>query len=113
MWEPTEVHDSGSERLRPYYHPNSLARGRLAASAPLPPQKANGAEGDGTNGVDRAPELHTFSNAPLREFGLGAQVLADLGVHELRLISNAQAKIAGLHGFGLKVVERIPIYPQR
>ncbi len=50
---------------------------------------------------------------PLREFGLGAQVLADLGVTELRLLSNNQAKIAGLDGFGLKVVERIPIQTQR
>jgi 3,4-dihydroxy 2-butanone 4-phosphate synthase/GTP cyclohydrolase II len=51
--------------------------------------------------------------SPLREFGLGAQVLGDLGVSELRLLSNNQAKIAGLDGFGLKVVERIPIQTQR
>lgn len=69
-----------------------------------------------TNGAPDAPaERSSLSmvNAPLREFGLGAQVLSDLGVHELRLISNNQAKIAGLHGFGLKIVERIPISPQR
>ncbi len=53
------------------------------------------------------------AGAPLREFGLGAQVLAELGVQKLRLISNNQAKIAGLDGFGLSVVERIPIQPQR
>ncbi len=41
----------------------------------------------------------------LREFGLGAQVLADLGVHQIRLLTNSQLKIAGLTGFGLKVVE--------
>ena len=45
----------------------------------------------------------------LREFGLGAQVLADLGVRELRLLTNSQTKIAGLTGFGLKVVERVPL----
>jgi 3,4-dihydroxy 2-butanone 4-phosphate synthase/GTP cyclohydrolase II len=45
----------------------------------------------------------------LREFGLGAQVLADLGVHQLRLLTNSQLKIAGLTGFGLKVVERVPL----
>jgi 3,4-dihydroxy 2-butanone 4-phosphate synthase/GTP cyclohydrolase II len=49
----------------------------------------------------------------LREFGLGAQVLADLGVSELRLLTNSQTKIAGLDGFGLRVVERIPIQPHR
>jgi 3,4-dihydroxy 2-butanone 4-phosphate synthase/GTP cyclohydrolase II len=45
----------------------------------------------------------------LREFGLGAQVLADLGVQQLRLLTNSQPKIAGLTGFGLKVVERVPL----
>jgi 3,4-dihydroxy 2-butanone 4-phosphate synthase/GTP cyclohydrolase II len=45
----------------------------------------------------------------LREFGLGAQVLADLGVHRIRLLSNSQTKIAGLTGFGLQVVERVPL----
>jgi 3,4-dihydroxy 2-butanone 4-phosphate synthase/GTP cyclohydrolase II len=46
---------------------------------------------------------------PLREFGLGAQVLADLGVHKIRLITNNPRKIAGIHGFGLDVVERVPL----
>jgi 3,4-dihydroxy 2-butanone 4-phosphate synthase/GTP cyclohydrolase II len=55
----------------------------------------------------------TAPAAPLREFGLGAQVLAELGVHKLRLLSNSQTKIAGLDGFGLTVVERIPIQPER
>ena len=45
----------------------------------------------------------------LREFGLGAQVLADLGVQQLRLLTNSQLKIAGLTGFGLKVVESVPL----
>jgi 3,4-dihydroxy 2-butanone 4-phosphate synthase/GTP cyclohydrolase II len=45
----------------------------------------------------------------LREFGLGAQVLADLGVQQLRLLTNSQPKIAGLTGFGLTVVERVPL----
>jgi 3,4-dihydroxy 2-butanone 4-phosphate synthase/GTP cyclohydrolase II len=43
----------------------------------------------------------------LREFGLGAQVLSDLGVQRIRLLSNSQTKIVGLTGFGLQVVERI------
>ncbi len=47
--------------------------------------------------------------ARLREFGLGAQVLADLGVQQLRLLTNNQPKIAGLTGFGLKVVERVAL----
>jgi len=49
-------------------------------------------------------------DAPLREFGLGAQVLVDLGLHEIRLLTNNPRKIAGIHGFGLDVVERVPLH---
>jgi 3,4-dihydroxy 2-butanone 4-phosphate synthase / GTP cyclohydrolase II len=49
------------------------------------------------------------STDPLREFGLGAQVLADLGVHNIRLITNNPRKIAGIHGFGLHVVESVSV----
>ena len=45
----------------------------------------------------------------LRDYGLGAQVLRDLGVAEMRLITNNPSKIVGLEGYGLKVVERVPI----
>lgn len=44
-----------------------------------------------------------------REYGLGAQILADLGVREMKLITNNPIKRAGLEGYGLKVVERVPI----
>jgi 3,4-dihydroxy 2-butanone 4-phosphate synthase / GTP cyclohydrolase II len=46
---------------------------------------------------------------PLREFGLGAQVLADLGARKLKLLTNSPRKIAGIRGFGLEVVESIPM----
>jgi 3,4-dihydroxy 2-butanone 4-phosphate synthase/GTP cyclohydrolase II len=46
---------------------------------------------------------------PLREFGLGAQVLSDLGVRKLRLLTNNPRKIAGLAGYGLEVVESVPL----
>ncbi|HKQ70129.1 MAG TPA: 3,4-dihydroxy-2-butanone-4-phosphate synthase [Polyangiaceae bacterium] len=49
------------------------------------------------------------SGAPLREFGLGAQVLADLGLHQIRLLTNNPRKIANLAGFGLQVVDRVPL----
>ncbi len=45
----------------------------------------------------------------LRDFGLGAQVLADLGVRQLRLLTNNPKKIVGLEGYGLSVVERVAI----
>src|SRR5262249_17725850 len=43
----------------------------------------------------------------LREFGLGAQVLVELGLGKVRLITNRPRKIAGLEGYGLEVVEEI------
>ena len=45
----------------------------------------------------------------LRDFGLGAQVLADLGCRKIRLMSNTERKIVGIEGFGIEVVERVPI----
>jgi 3,4-dihydroxy 2-butanone 4-phosphate synthase/GTP cyclohydrolase II len=50
------------------------------------------------------------ADEPLREFGLGAQVLADLGLQKIRLLTNNPRKIAGLHGFGLEVTERVPMH---
>jgi 3,4-dihydroxy 2-butanone 4-phosphate synthase/GTP cyclohydrolase II len=48
----------------------------------------------------------------LREYGLGAQVLRELGVRRLRLLTNHPRRIAGLHGHGLDLVETVPI-PER
>ena len=45
----------------------------------------------------------------LRDYGIGAQVLADLGVKKIRLLTNNPKKIIGLEGYGLEVVERVPI----
>ena len=47
--------------------------------------------------------------ADLRDYGIGAEILAELGIKELRLMTNNPKKISGIYGFGLKVVERIPI----
>jgi len=47
--------------------------------------------------------------ADLRDYGIGAQVLADLGVRKMRLITNNPKKIVGLEGYGLSVVEQVPI----
>ncbi len=47
--------------------------------------------------------------ADLRDYGIGAQVLADLGIQKMRLITNNPKKIVGLEGYGISVVEQVPI----
>jgi len=47
--------------------------------------------------------------ADLRHFGIGAQILHDLGVRQIRLLTNNPRKVIGLEGHGLKIVERVPI----
>jgi 3,4-dihydroxy 2-butanone 4-phosphate synthase/GTP cyclohydrolase II len=60
-------------------------------------------------GDERVAPAATIGDSPLREFGLGAQVLTDLGLHEIRLLTNNPRKIAGLSGYGLAVVESVPL----
>jgi len=45
----------------------------------------------------------------LRDYGIGAQILKDLGVGKIRLLTNNPKKVVGLEGFGLEIVERVPI----
>jgi len=45
----------------------------------------------------------------LRDYGIGAQILVDLGVKKMRLMTNNPTKIVGLQGYGISIVERVPL----
>ncbi|MEO7300428.1 MAG: bifunctional 3,4-dihydroxy-2-butanone-4-phosphate synthase/GTP cyclohydrolase II, partial [Verrucomicrobiota bacterium] len=45
----------------------------------------------------------------LREYGLGAQIMVDLGLKTIRLLTNNPKKVVGLDGYGLEIVEQVPI----
>jgi len=47
--------------------------------------------------------------ADMRDYGIGAEILADLGIHQIRLLTNNPKKVSGIEGFGLHIVERVPI----
>ncbi len=61
-------------------------------------------------GLDTVEANHALGfPADRRDYGIGMQILVDLGIREMRLLTNNPEKRAGLEGYGLKVVERVPI----
>jgi 3,4-dihydroxy 2-butanone 4-phosphate synthase/GTP cyclohydrolase II len=69
--------------------------------------KAYELQENGRDTVEANLELGFAADA--REYGIGYQILADLGLSTIRVLTNNPRKIAGIEGFGLEVVEQVPI----
>ena len=62
------------------------------------------------SGADTVQANHALGFAPdLRNYGIGAQILRDLGLTSIRLMTNNQRKLVGLDGYNLEIVERVPL----
>jgi 3,4-dihydroxy 2-butanone 4-phosphate synthase/GTP cyclohydrolase II len=93
-----------------YVHPGEVNLARQVQRHVVGQSPEVAAEGSGAEREQTEQEPHNEGLPPeLRDFGLGAQVLATLGVSKIKLMTDNPKRIVGLRSFGLEVVERIPL----
>ena len=61
----------------------------------------------------RLPTLPESQRRTQREIGIGAQIISDLNIKELRLLTNHPRRVAALEGYGIRIVEQVPIPLER
>ncbi|MBL8213160.1 MAG: 3,4-dihydroxy-2-butanone-4-phosphate synthase [Bryobacterales bacterium] len=66
-----------------------------------------------THGLDEAPATPQGARRQQHDTGIGAQILVDLGLSRIRLLTNNPRKVAGLEGFGIEIVGTVPIPPTK
>src|SRR5437899_8649388 len=76
----------------------------IGLAAKIPPYKL---QEEGLDTVEANAKLGFPMD--LRDYGLGAQILFDLGVRQFRLLTNNPKKVVGLEGYGLELIEQVPI----
>ena len=86
---------------------STCAATRAAASASATRSRRTRCRTTGVDTVDANLQLGLPADS--REYGVGAQILVDLGVTTMRLMTNNTAKYGGLEGFGLEIVDRVPL----
>ena len=59
--------------------------------------------------IQLKPTLNLVSLRMQEDYTIGTQILVDLGIHELKLMTNNPLKVYGLEGYNLKIIERVPI----
>ena len=99
-------HASASPR-RAWASSCTCAATRAAASASATSCGRTQLQEQGRDTVDANLELGLPVDS--REYGIGAQILVDLGITTMRLMTNNPAKLGGLEGYGLEIVERVPL----
>jgi 3,4-dihydroxy 2-butanone 4-phosphate synthase/GTP cyclohydrolase II len=84
--------------------PSDDLEARLQADRVLPPERG------GDDPRLAHPDSIAGASPVMREYGIGSQLLRDLGLKRLRLLTNSRKNIPNLEAFGLEIVEQIPIF---